>query len=150
MLRRLLFGTLPPERNRVGGPCALTNSAGTFSPRWRVSFAIRFLRTSATSKVGVHGVGGKSVEVAQAVEGEGGIDVQRWSVGDTVMVFMQRYNGLGLSADFLPRAGKPGGVTGKDSVLCMLEGSETSEADGVWKDAVEAELNDDTEGDSLW
>lgn len=81
------------------------------------------------------------------MEGEGGSDVQRWSVDDTVTVFMQRYNGLGLSADFLPRAGKPGGVTGKDSVL---EGSETSEADGVWKDAVEAELNEDTDGDSLW
>jgi hypothetical protein len=32
----------------------------------------------------------------------------------------------------------------------MLEGSETSDADGEWKDDVEAELNDVTEGESLW
>jgi len=66
------------------------------------------------------------------------------------MVFMRRYNGLGLSADFLPRVGRPGGVTERESVLRMLKGSETSEADGEWKDAVEAELNDVTEGEPLW
>lgn len=71
-------------------------------------------------------------------------------MGDTGMVFMRRYNGLGLSADFLPRAGRPGGVTERESVLRMLKGSETSEADGEWKDAVEAELNDVTEGEPLW
>jgi len=81
--------------------------------------------------------------------GVGGSDVQRLSVGDTGTAFMRRYNGLGLSADFLPRAGRPGGVT-EDSVLRMLEGSETSDADGEWKDDVEAELNDVTEGESLW
>lgn len=80
----------------------------------------------------------------------GGSDVQRWSVGETVTVFIRRYNGLGLSADLLPRAGKPGGVTERDSVLRMLEGSETSEADGEWKDTVEAELNDVTEGENVW
>jgi hypothetical protein len=32
----------------------------------------------------------------------------------------------------------------------MLEGRETSDADGEWKDVVEAELNDVTEGESLW
>jgi hypothetical protein len=79
-----------------------------------------------------------------------GGDEQRWSVGGTGMVFMRRYNGLGLSADLLPRAGRPGGVTERDSVLRMLEGSETSDADGEWKDAVETELNDVTDGESLW
>lgn len=75
----------------------------------------------------------------------GGSDVQRWSVGETGTVFMRRYNGLGLSADFLPRTWRPGGVTERDSVLCMLKGSETSEADGEWIDAVDAELNDVTD-----
>lgn len=86
----------------------------------------------------------------RAEEGVDDSDVQRWSVGDTGTVFMRRYNGLGLFADFLPHTGRPGGVTERDSVLRMLEGSETSEADGEWKDAVEAELNDVTEGESLW
>lgn len=79
----------------------------------------------------------------------GGSDVQRWSVGNTGTVFMRRYNGLGLSADFLPRAGRPGGATERDSVLRTLEGNETSEADGEWKDAVETELNDVTDGEFL-
>lgn len=62
---------------------------------------------------------------------------------------MRRYTGLGLSADFLLRTHRPGGVTDNDSVLRMLEGSETSEAEGEWKDDVETELNDVTEGESL-
>lgn len=77
----------------------------------------------------------------------GGSEVQRSWVGVTGTAFMRRYNGLGLSADLLPRAGRPGGVTDRDSVLRMLEGSETSEADGEWKDAVDTELSDVTEGE---
>jgi len=36
------------------------------------------------------------------------------------------------------------------TLLRMLEGSETSDADGEWTNVVEAELNDVTEGESLW
>jgi len=76
----------------------------------------------------------------------GGSDAQRWSMGAT---FMRRYNGRGLSAEFLPRVGRPGGVTERDS-LFMLKGSETSDADGECRDAVDTELNDVTEREFVW
>jgi len=85
---------------------AKTSSAGIFSPKVRVSFAIFFRRISASvRKTGVVGVGMFEIELrrkAEALAVVGEVGTTRGSVVGTTTGFKRRTRGRGTSAERRP------------------------------------------------
>ncbi len=106
-----------------------TISGGTFSPKVRLSFAIRFSRISASEGAeGVVGDGDGSSGRGRAVNGDDGGVVTRTSSASTETVLKRRTSGCGASFERRGRELKDLGM-GSTSALDRGDGSAIEDAE---------------------